>query len=1140
MTTRKLMTRILMAGLALYTLAGIARAGTDLAGEFVTPPDTAMPWVNMWWFDEITPADITQHMEELKAKGVGGVMLIDTSSMPGAPYMSDKWRVLFRHAVREADRLGLKMGVNVCVGWPSGGPWITPENSSWTVLSSRTVIKGPQRFSAKLVEPNGKGALYADVAVHAYPIPDETSARGPQIAVGGNPGELSNLLSGNFNTPWNSGADPWIKVDFGGPHLVDWIWIDGGNRIVIEASADGVAFTPVATWDAQPRSESVYRSVPATTARWFRVGVSGGVRGFALGVRAEVDRVVRLAAKRAITHPSNVTGARLADQVSLVREDLVALPSDRPLRMQDAIDLTAKVTAEGTLNWDVPPGKWNVVRIGRTTTGMSVGGGLLPDYLSPQASEQNYSKGMKPLVGDAGALVGKTLQYFIEDNVEIDRVYCWTPRLLEEFQQRRGYQPAPYLAAMAGEIVENVEITDRFLADVRRTIADCVADGHYGRWAELAHADGIKVRAEAGGQHHPRLLCNDGLMNQGRVDVPVAEFWVNEWWKENQWVPANHHVITTPGWDEAAQNVNAKQAASAGHLYGKPLVASESFTTAMRRTNWGAAPADLLRYANIAFCEGINTLSIHGSATSGPAAGKPGKMFPAGTHFNHNVTWWNQGAAPFLLYLTRCSHLLRQGHFVADVLYYSGDEAPNFVPPKTIDPARGFGYDYDVCNTEILLTRLSVKDGRMVLPDEMSYRVLVLPDQKTMPLEVLGKIKTMVEAGATVVGPRPERTPGLKDYPKCDEQLRQMAEQLWGDEDNKVVMQREVGKGRIIRGKAVRDILQADGIGPDFSFHTEEKIQPLSNGAAWAPVSVVGGYGCAPWGTPGSFKAPPFLDFIHRSVDGTEIYFVANRRASALHADCTFRVSGKQPELWDQVTGVQRDLPQFESKDGCTSVPLEFEPYGAMFVVFRKNVQQRDDTTQHRGEVNFPGLSQTQELTGQWTIQFDPQWFYPTNGLTAEQAKGLMVFDKLEDWTKRAEPAVRNFSGTAVYKKVFSMPAPVAGQRCYLDLGTVKDLAKVRLNGKDLAVVWCSPWRVEITAAAKPGDNALEIEMVNLWPNRLIGDSTLPATERRTRTGFNIDIVDTSQPVAALVGWISKDPLSSGLLGPVTIQTTLP
>ena len=1105
MTTQRLMMRILTVGLALYVLAGMARTQTDLAGIFVTPPDSAKPWVNMWWFDEITPSDLTQHLEELKAKGVGGVMLIDTGTMPGAPYMSDKWRELFRYTVREADRLGLKMGVNVCVGWPSGGPWITPENSSWAVVSSKTVIRGPQQFSSKLVEPNGKGALYTDMAVHAYPIPDETSAPGPLVTVSDNPGDLANLLSGNFNTLWNPGADPWIKVDFGRPHLVDWIWIDGGNRIVIEASADGVAFTQVAAWDAQPRSESVYRSVPATTARWFRVGVSGGVRGFALGARAEVDRVVRLAAKRAITHPSNVTGARIADQVSLVREDLVELPGDRPLRMQDAIDLTAKVTADGTLNWDMPPGKWNVVRIGFTTTGMSVGGGLLPDYLSPQASEQNYEQGMKPLVGDAGTLVGKTLQYFIEDNVEIDRVYSWTSRLPEEFQKRRGYNPAPYLAAMAGEIIGNVAITDRFLADVRRTIADCVADGHYGRWAELAHADGIKVRAEAGGQHHPRLLCNDGLMNQGRVDVPVAEFWVNEWWKENQWVPANHHVITTPGWDESAQNVNAKQAASAGHLYGKPLVASESFTTAMRRTEWGAAPADLLLYANIAFCEGINTLSIHGSATSGPAAGKPGKMFPAGTHFNHNVTWWNLGAAPFLLYLTRCSYMLQQGHFVADVLYYSGDEAPNFVSPKNIDPARGFGYDYDVCNTEILLTRLSVRDGRIVLPDGMSYRVLVLPERPVIPLAVARKIEELVAAGATVIGPKPRRTPGLTGYPDSEQQLKTIADKVWGADTTSPLLQSAYGKGQVVWGLNIREVLGKAAVPPDFAFQTK------------------------------SHNA--LLDFIHRRSDDSEIYFVVNRRAIALQANCTFRVSGKQPELWDQVTGMQRDLPQFDSKDGRTTIPLKFEPYGAMFVVFRKSVQLQDDTNQHRGEVNFPGLRKTQEITGPWTIQFDPQWFYPTDGLSADQARGLMVFDKLEDWTKRAEPAVRNFSGTAVYKKVFSMPRAIAGQQCYLDLGIVKDMARVRLNGKDLAVVWCPPWRVEITGAAKPGDNELEIEVVNLWPNRLIGDSALPAGERRTSTGLKIDIVDTSQTVTALVGWISKDLLSSGLLGPVTIQT---
>jgi hypothetical protein len=322
------------------------------------------------------------------------------------------------------------------------------------------------------------------------------------------------------------------------------------------------------------------------------------------------------------------------------------------------------------------------------------------------------------------------------------------------------------------------------------------------------------------------------------------------------------------------------------------------------------------------------------------------------------------------------------------------------------------------------------------------------------------------------------------------------------------LLQRSYGKGRVVCGLSISEVLEKAAVPPDFAFQSK--------------------------------RDNALLDFIHRHCDDAEIYFVVNRRASALHADCTFRMSGKRPELWDPVTGEQRDLPQFEAKDGRTSVPLEFEPYGARFVVFRKNVQKRETTSQNRGKVNFPNLSKTQELTGPWTIQFDPQWFYPTNGLSGDQARGWMVFDKLEDWTKRSEPAVRNFSGAAVYKQVFSMPAPAAGQRYYLDLGTVKDTARVRLNGKDLGVLWCPPWRVEITGAAKPGENALEIEVVNLWPNRLIGDSKLPDEQRRTRTGLKIDIVDTREPVAALVGWISKDPLPSGLLGPVTLQTTLP
>lgn len=1073
----------------------INKLDNKLADGFVSPPDSVKPWVNMWWFDKITTTNITQHLEELKSKGVGGFMLIDVGGMPDARYMSDKWRELFRHTVREAGRLGLKMGTNICAGWPSGGSWITPENASKMVVSSETIIKGPQHFSGKLVEPRGKRMPYHDMAVQAFPISVETSNRQTVITVSNNPDGLPDMMDGNYMTSWHSGADdkPLILVDFGEPHVVDWTWIDMVGLVSIEASDNDITFKPLVTFKGAAFN-TIYGAVPSTTARWFRIALpkNATVHDFILGTRIEVERFALLAAKRAITNPLGITAIPQANQVRFVREDLVALPDDNPLRVRAMIDLTGKLSDDGTLNWDVPSGIWKVVRIGYTPTGIGVADGLLPDYLSPAASEKNYEKAMKPLISDAGAFIGKTYQYFIEDNVEIRGIYSWSPKLLEQFQKRRGYDPTPYLSAMAGEIVENAGITDRFLADVRRTIADCVADGHYGRWAELAHADGMKVRAEAGGQFHPRLLCIDGLMNQGRVDVPVAEFWESYHWKENQWDPQNHHEIdlfTKPGWDEAAQNVNAKQAASAAHLYGKRLVGSEAFTSIGSRAHWGVAPSDLLLYANIAFCEGINAIAIHGSATSGPENGKPGKEFAAGTHFNHNITWWNQGAEQFLSYLSRCQYLLQQGLFVADVLYYSGDEAPTIVPPKHIDPSLGFGYDYDVCNTEILLSRLSVQNGRIILPDGASYRVLVLPERPVLPLSVASKIEELVAAGATVIGPKPLRTPGLDGYPGCDQKLRKIADKMWGTQTISPLLQRSYRKGHVVSGLSIHEVLSKAAVLPDFAFQSN--------------VENV------------------LLDFIHRRSEETEIYFVTNRRASTLHADCTFRVSGKQPELWDPVTGEKRDLPLFKSKDGCTSVPLEFEPYGSMFVIFRKEIPNSVSGSQNNARANFPSLKPIQELAGPWTVQFDPQWFYPTSGLNDDQSKGMFVFDKLEDWSKRSESAIKYFSGKAVYRQLFQVQSSIPGKRLFLDLGTVKVTAKVILNNKDLGVVWCYPWRVEITNVVKPGGNNLEIEIVNLWPNRLIGDAKLPPVKRQT---WHRSATNPNQPL-----------LSSGLLGPVKI-----
>jgi hypothetical protein len=637
--------------------------------------------------------------------------------------------------------------------------------------------------------------------------------------------------------------------------------------------------------------------------------------------------------------------------------------------------------------------------------------------------------------------------------------------MLEEFKRYRGYDATPYLPVLAGRLVGSAAISERFLHDYRKTVADCLADNNYGYLAKLAQAHGMDIICEAGGPAWSATLCMDALKNLGRCFSPQGEFWVGH-----------------------AQNYVGKQTSSAAHIYGRKKVSAEAFTAAPTLT---AQPALMKPIGDRAFCEGTNRFVFCHMHSSRAQDGLPGYVWStAGTYFSPNITWWQQAAGPWLSYVNRCQALLQSGLFAADVLYYNGDWAPNLVEPKHVDPALGNGYDYDVCNAEVLLTRLAVKDGRIVLPDGMSYRLLVLPDSKRMPVEVARKLRELVKAGATVVGPKPQSDPGLLNFPQCDEEVTKIAAEVWGSCDGQGIKQQTFGSGRIWWNQPLREILLGDGVPPDFEYS----------------------------------KAGAFIDFIHRTTAEGEVYFLANRNNQAESLDCTFRVAGKQPELWDPVSGDRRELPVFAQKDGRISVPLEFEPNGSMFVVFRKNCAAAVAGSPHPAATNFPKLTPARELTGPWTVQFDPQWFYPVAGLSGDAARGSITFDKLDDWLARPEEAVRSFSGTAVYRKTFDLADQATIQnpqsKIFLDLGTVRETARVRLNGVDLGVVWCHPWRVDITKAVKPGANALEIEVVNLWPNRLNGDAKLPAEQRRTRTNIQIGA-----------------PQTSGLLGPVRLMT---
>jgi hypothetical protein len=1110
---------LLMIGLFGACIICKPMATGELSREFANPPDSARMWT--WWFwlgDKVDKTSITADLEALKAQGIGGVTVYSLSG-PGVPgkgpnYMSTEWRELWKHTLKESDRLGLGVSTMLCSGWNAGGPWIKPEQACKKHVSSELVLTGPLHFKGKLPLPGSDQRLYRDVAVQAFP------------AAANKPGMTLTASSSHKNYPVNQAGDgdggsfwvsngekpnegpnkdkpEWLLVNLGESRTVKKVTIQarpgyGPKDAELQISDDGTTFTTVKAMvmESDKSAELPLPDKPVRAIRLFMTSTyspqSENVQIYEVLVDGQPLRQNGPSSLMALKALSNTVSGQ-APTKDINGAVLRPLPLEEPgtaIAPASIVDLTARCTADGELEWDVPAGTWKILRTGFTLTGAMTswssptGVGFESDPLDAAAMEFQFANTAALLAEDAGPLAGKVFRSVQIDSWEINHPN-WTAGLIDGFKKFRGYDPRPYLPTLSGQVVNNAETSDRFLYDYRKTVGDLVAENYFGRLSTLATSKGIVQQSEAGGVCSPKAMALDCLKNLGLCAIPMGEFW-----QDGTWVEAN-------------QNKNGKQTASAAHLYGKKIAAAEAFTSFI---HWVDSPASLKPTADRAFCEGFNHFFIFSSATRSED-GLPGTEFCAGTHFNRKITWWNQSRG-FNDYIARCSHLLQQGLFVGDVLFYNGDQCPNFVGPKHIDPSVGPGYDYDVCNSEIILTRLSVKDGQIVLPacpselgersrDGMSYRVLVLPESATMPIEVLSKLKELVAAGMILIGPKPVKAPGLKDYPKCDQQVKVMADELWGDCDGKSVTDHTFGKGRVVWGKSVREVLATAGVQPDF---TVADAQP---GA--------------------------FLDWIHRSVDGTEIYFIANRNNRAEKATCTFRVRGKQPEIWDPVTGEARDLPQFRpAAERGTEVSLAFAPHQSLFVIFRKSQVARPTSATKNSQELKPVL----ELTGPWNVTFDPKWGGP------EQP---VVFNDLTDWTDQSDLKIKYYSGKATYRKTFALAQvasqqlavssavsncllPVADCRRYLDLGVVHNIAHVRLNGKDLGVVWCAPWHVDITKALKPGSNDLEIDIINLWPNRLIGDGKLPSEKRLTQT--NIDTFYKGEHKL----------LPSGLLGPVRVM----
>ncbi len=726
--------------------------------------------------------------------------------------------------------------------------------------------------------------------------------------------------------------------------------------------------------------------------------------------------------------------------------DTVATDGEEDATVRQILNLSKNVQ-NGILNWDAPAGDWTIIRFGYAPTGRDVSTssgkwqGLVIDYTSEKHFNRYWNTNVEPLLKLIGDKAGRTLKYLQTDSFEAGGMN-WSDKFEDEFKKRRGYDPLPYLPILAGKIIENREVSNRFLTDLRKTLSDCISDNHYRVFAQRAKQYGMGIQPESAGPHAGPF---DGLKNYGHSEIMMSEFWS----------PSPHR-------SKDIDRFFVKQAASAAKIYNKQLVGAESFTTIGPHWNdviW----ADMKPSADHEYCAGLNLVYLHTFTCSPKEMGLPGQEYFAGTHFNPNVTWWNYSTG-FIQYLTRIQYLMQSGTAVADVLYYYGDHIPNIGRYKGDDPAKSLpNYDYDLINEDKLMD-LFVKNGRIYLPHGVSYQVLALPDHKVLSLKALRKVKELAENGATIIGEKPLTTASLMGGTEAEKELKNITEQLW-----------KVGVNSI-RPLTAKEALKNKGILPDCEFIKKPEGKTF--------------------------------DYLHRQAENVDYYFISNQNEESLSLKVAFRITGKQPEIWDAVTGEVRNVTNFYEEKGMTFVDLSFNPNGSVFVVFRNNILKSKSTAIKSNYLNYKPL---QNINTTWNVDFDSKW----------GGKNVKM-DSLVSWTDRPEEGIKYYSGTAIYKTSFNVNGSL-NEAKLLDLGIVKDvgIAKVKLNGKDLGILWCPPYQVSVVGLLKEKGNILEIEVVNTWRNRLIGDRGKPQNERFTKTNITIKPDWKLEP--------------SGLLGPVQL-----
>lgn len=1030
--------------------------GSDDATAFRNPQKVFHPET---WFHfiggNVAKPGITADLEAISGAGISGVQFFHGQfggAWPGVEpqiqCLTESWDDAVRHAATESQRLGLRFTMQNCPGWAmAGGPWITPDKAMRHLVWSRTDVAGGSNLSLSLPQPQPSQEDwrdYREVAVVAFPTPDDDSGKALTPV---------SVKSNRENLPWEKclrgeqdgqivlqpGKEPdWVEVSFNDTITLrtlefpsvqsfnhQWNYVPGVTITVEAVLPDGRKLAakhemPQSNWQGNKPISLACSEIPAQTYR----------------ITIDHRHTMNLASLQLFTAARKNNWEAEAAWVlgGLDRAEQPRQTKSTWIDPARIVDLTARMDAKGQLNWQapvVPNGRWTVLRWGHVNTGRRNGPapaeatGWECDKLSPIGADTHFAGYIGRLSAKNGPVSDGLLKGMLCDSWECE-TQTWTPGMDTQFLRLRGYPLLPWIPALAGYVIGDPETTGRFLRDWRATVNDLVVTNFFGRMATLAHERGLAVSYEtASGDVFP----GDILEYYKFADVPMCEFWQ----------PRMESFVGSFDFKPV------KPCVSAARMYGKPRVAAEAFTSF--NLTWKEHPGMLKNIADMHLAEGVTHLVFH-TYTHNPRTDflPPGTAFGSGigTPFLRGQTWWNC-MPEFTEYLARCSYLLERGRPVSDVLWYLGDEQDHKPPQNAPFPS---GYRYDYCNPDALLNRLTVRNGRIVTPEGLEYRLLWLRDCPRMLPETLEKMVALVKKGAVIVGDRPQGLATLSGGTQAEKRFHDAVEMLWGPNTTTTMFNkgiRKVGKGKVISGTSLHDVLTNLKIRPDVQ----------GDGVVWT----------------------------HRQTDGADWYFVAAPSADGFHGTLRFRATGAV-ELWNPITG-QTTPADVQRREGGTSlVALDLPASGSVFVVFRAG---QADRTLIRPVV----APRSVPVEGPWKLAFPAGWGAPES----------MTLTQLTSWTDlNLSPEARAFSGTATYTTEFTLPALTNGMRAELDLGRVEVIASVQINGQPAGTLWTPPCRLDITRLLKPGVNRLTVAVTNPWFNRLAYDAGLEEKERKTWT----------------------------------------